>query len=84
MRRGLKITFSVNSRADGFDLEMFKIMKRAGCRELLVGFESGVQETLDNSHKNITIEESRKFMEVAKSSGLQVHGCFVIGLISSG
>ena len=45
-RRGLKITFSVNSRADDADLEMFKLMKRAGCRELLAGFESGSQAML--------------------------------------
>lgn len=80
LRRGLKITFSVNARADTADLKMFKIMKRAGCRELLVGFESGNQNILNNINKNLTIEQSRGFMELAKKTGLQVHGCFVIGL----
>jgi len=80
LSRNLKVTFSVNARADSADLEMFKIMKRAGCRELLVGFESGVQEILDKVHKNISVEQSRRFMELAKSAGLQVHGCFVFGL----
>ena len=55
-------------------------MKRAGCRELLVGFESGVQNILDNVHKNIRLDESYKFMELAKKAKLRVHGCFVIGL----
>ncbi|RLD18623.1 MAG: B12-binding domain-containing radical SAM protein [Caldiserica bacterium] len=80
LRRGLKITFSVNGRVDNADLEMFRMMKRAGCREILVGFESGVQEILDNVNKNITLEQSRKFMELARKAGLQVHACFVIGL----
>jgi radical SAM superfamily enzyme YgiQ (UPF0313 family) len=80
LRRGLKITFSVNARVDNADWEMFKIMKRAGCRELLVGFESGAQEILDNINKNITLEHSYKFMKLAKEAGLGVHGCFVIGL----
>ncbi|MBU2222292.1 MAG: radical SAM protein, partial [Candidatus Omnitrophica bacterium] len=53
---------------------------KAGCRELLVGFESGSQVILDNAHKNITLENSYKFMELARSAGLCVHGCFVIGL----
>jgi anaerobic magnesium-protoporphyrin IX monomethyl ester cyclase len=78
--RGLKITFSVNARVDNADREMFKIMKRAGCRELLVGFESGVQEILNNMNKNITIEQSIEFIRLAKEANLQVHGCFVIGL----
>jgi len=80
MRRGLKITFSVNARADNADSEFFRIMKRSGCRELLVGFESGAQEILDRANKNITLEQSREFMHHAKSAGLKVHGCFVIGL----
>lgn len=78
--RKLKITFSVNARADSADFSMFRIMKRAGCRELLVGFESGSQEILDVVNKNITIGQSYKFMELAKKAGLEVHGCFVIGL----
>jgi len=80
LRRGLEITFSVNGRVDDADLEMFKIMKKAGCREILVGFESGVQEILDNVNKNITIEQSYRFMDLAKKAKLQVHGCFIIGL----
>ncbi len=80
MRRELKITFSVNARVDTADIEMFKIMKKAGCRELLVGFESGSQDVLNKMNKNITLEQSRVFMEYAKKTNLEVHGCFVIGL----
>ncbi|MDD5617890.1 MAG: cobalamin-dependent protein, partial [Candidatus Omnitrophica bacterium] len=34
LKRGLKIIFSVNARVDSYDLDMFRIMKKAGCREL--------------------------------------------------
>ncbi|MFQ3675165.1 MAG: radical SAM protein [Endomicrobiia bacterium] len=80
LHRNLKITFSVNARVDTADDEMFRIMKRSGCRELLVGFESGTQEVLDKMNKNITLDQSKKFMELARKNELQVHGCFVIGL----
>lgn len=80
IRRGLKLTFSVNARADIYDLELFSKMKKAGCRELLVGFESGDQEVLDKMRKNIKLEDSARFMEIAKKAGLEVHGCFVFGL----
>ena len=80
MRRRLTITFSVNSRVDDADLAMFRIMKRAGCRELLVGFESGSQHMLTDMNKRITLDKSYQFMEYAKRCGLEVHGCFVIGL----
>lgn len=80
IRRNLKITFSVNARVDSYDLEMFKIMKKAGCRELLVGFESAEQKILDNINKNIRVQQMNEFMEIAQKSDLEVHGCFVFGL----
>lgn len=80
LRRGLKITFSVNARTSTADREMFAMMKRAGCRELLVGFEAGDQDILDNMRKKATIEQAREFMALAKEAGIDVHGCFVLGL----
>ncbi len=80
LRRGLKITFSVNARTDTADEELFALLKRAGCRQLLVGFESGDQGILDTMKKKETVEDARRFMELAHKVGLDVHGCFVLGL----
>lgn len=78
--RGLKIIWSANARPDIYDLELFKSMKASGCRELLVGFESGDQEVLDQMKKGLKVEDSIEFMRVAKEAGLEVHGCFVFGM----
>lgn len=80
LRRGLKITFSVNARADTADEELFRIMKRAGCRQLLVGFESGDQKLLNGMNKRATVDNANQFMELARKFGMDVHGCFVFGL----
>ncbi|MCX5713984.1 MAG: radical SAM protein [Candidatus Omnitrophica bacterium] len=80
MRRGLKITFSVNARVDNADLGLFRLMKKAGCREVLTGFESGSQTVLNKMNKHIWLDQSSRFMDYARSAGLAVHGCFVIGL----
>jgi len=80
LRRGLKITFSVNARADTADEELFRMLKRAGCRELLVGFESGDQEMLNRMGKNETVDDAVRFMQLARKAHLDVHGCFVLGL----
>jgi radical SAM superfamily enzyme YgiQ (UPF0313 family) len=80
LRRGLRITFSVNARVDDANPGMFRIMKRAGCRELLVGFESGDQGILDRIGKKATPDDARRFMEIANQEGIDVHGCFVLGL----
>ena len=80
LRRGLKITFSVNARTDTADEELFRMLKRAGCRELLVGFESGDQGMLNRMKKNETVDDAARFMELARKTDLDVHGCFVLWL----
>ncbi len=80
LNRGLKIIFSVNARVDTADAELFRFMRRAGCRELLVGFESGDQKVLDGVSKKQSPDHARRFMELARAAKLDVHGCFVFGL----
>lgn len=79
-RRGLKINWSVNARPDLYDLELFKEMKRTGCREFLVGFESGNQKILDNVKKGLKLEQAEEFVSLAKQAKIALHGCFVLGL----
>lgn len=62
------------------DLDTMKAMKEAGCRLIIPGYESGVQELLDAAHKGITLDQSREFARNAKAAKLLVHGCFIMGL----
>ena len=78
IKRGLKMTWSANSRAD-VDLETLKKMKAAGCRLLCVGFESGDQTVLDNIGKKLTVEQIKEFAANVKKAGIMVHGCFLVG-----
>ena len=55
-------------------------MKDAGCRLLIVGFESGDQQILKNIKKGATIERARQFTKDCKKLGLAVHGDFILGL----
>ncbi|MCD6100311.1 MAG: radical SAM protein [Candidatus Marinimicrobia bacterium] len=78
MQRGLKVSWYANIRVN-LKLETMLKMKKAGCRFLIAGFESGSQEILRNIRKGITLEMSRRFMENARKAKLLVHGCFVAG-----
>jgi radical SAM superfamily enzyme YgiQ (UPF0313 family) len=75
----LKITWSCNSRVTT-DLDTLKAMKEAGCRLLVVGFESGDATILKNIKKGATIEQSIAFMKNSRRLGLTIHGDFQIGL----
>ncbi len=78
IRRKLKIAWSTNSRADA-DYETMRIMHKAGCRLLCVGFESGSQEILDRLGKHINRDKYLKFRNDAARAGLLIHGCFMYG-----
>jgi radical SAM superfamily enzyme YgiQ (UPF0313 family) len=78
LKRNLKITFSVNTRVD-MDLSLLPLLKRAGLRMLMIGFELGTQEALDAVKKGTTLEQSREFAETASKLGLTLHGCFMFG-----
>jgi radical SAM superfamily enzyme YgiQ (UPF0313 family) len=78
LNRNLKITWSTNSRAD-VDFETMKIMHKAGCRLLCVGFESSSQEILDKLGKHIHHKVFMKFRKDASRAGLLIHGCFMYG-----
>ena len=75
----LKMTWSSTSRVTT-DYETLKAQKEAGCRLLIVGYESGNAQILKNIKKGATVERARDFTRDTKKLGLVVHGDFIIGL----
>ena len=75
----LKLTWSCTSRVTT-DYETLKAQRDAGCRLLIVGYESGDQQILKNIKKGATVERARDFTRDCKRLGLVVHGDFILGL----
>ncbi len=75
----LKLTWSCNARVTA-DFETLRAMKDAGCRLLVVGFESGDPTILKNIKKGATVEQALAFMKNCRSLGITVHGDFQLGL----
>ncbi|MFH0823479.1 MAG: radical SAM protein [Pseudomonadota bacterium] len=78
IERGVRIKWYCNVRGD-LDYETLRLMKRAGCRLVTVGFESGVQSVLDGMHKGETVDRYHQFARDAKRAGILVHGCIMVG-----
>ena len=72
-------TWSCTSRVTT-DYETLKAMKDAGCRLLIVGYESGDEQILRNIKKGATIDMAKRFTENCHKLGLVVHGDFIVGL----
>jgi len=75
----IDITWTCYSRVDQGNLELFKLMKKAGCWQLSYGIESGSQRVLDVIKKNVTLEQIEKTIVDTKKAGLRVRGFFMIG-----
>ena len=75
----LKLTWSCTSRVTT-DFETLTAMKEAGCRLLIVGYESGDQQILKNIKKGATVERARQFTKDCHKLGLVIHGDFIMGL----
>lgn len=72
-----KLTWTCNVRAD-LDEETMVWMKKAGCRLVIVGFESGSNEILKLMKKGLKVEQF-KAAENAKKAGLLIHACYMMG-----
>lgn len=75
----LKFQWSSTSRAH-LDYETLKVMRDAGCRLFIVGFESGNEQILKNIKKGISARRSLQFVKDCKRAGIKVHADFIIGL----
>ena len=78
-KRKLRMTWACNARAT-LDYDTMKAMKDAGCRLLIVGYESGSDEILKKIKKGVDTKQTTSFTKEAKKAGLLVHGDFIIGL----
>jgi hopanoid biosynthesis associated radical SAM protein HpnJ len=75
----LGITWSCNAKAN-VPRETLKVLKDNGLRLLLVGYESGSQEVLNNVKKGLKVDRARRFAKDCRDLGITVHGTFILGL----
>ncbi len=59
--------------------ELMSALKNAGCYRVYFGVESGVQRVIDSIGKNISLEQVKYAVRVAKEVGLEVGLYFMLG-----
>ncbi len=57
------VYWGATTRADVGEYELLDLMRRAGCRLVFVGVESGNQMILDNIHKKTSITQIEKYFD---------------------
>jgi hopanoid biosynthesis associated radical SAM protein HpnJ len=75
----LGITWSCNAKAN-VPRKTLEVLKANGLRLLLVGYESGNQQILNNMKKGIRLDIAREFSRNARELGIKIHGTFLLGI----
>ena len=73
-----RLSWLCNARVN-LDYETMLMMKKAGCRLIIPGIESGNEQILLNIKKGTNLKLIREYVYNAKKAGLLVHACYMVG-----
>jgi radical SAM superfamily enzyme YgiQ (UPF0313 family) len=77
---GFRFQWSTQVRTDlARDPELARLMKRAGCHTVFIGFESVNPKSLTEMKKSQSLEDIHKAIRVLQGAGIHIHGMFVFG-----
>jgi len=84
LRRGVDIEWKCEGRVDGVDAQLLKLMRRAGCRVVAYGVESGNPETLALLRKDITVDQAASAFAATREAGLRSLAYIILGAPGEG
>jgi len=74
------VIWSCYATVDSVDLDLLRLMNRAGCFMVNFGFETARQESLDELGKSTTVQQCLEAATLARKAGLLVFGSFILGI----
>jgi radical SAM superfamily enzyme YgiQ (UPF0313 family) len=80
IKEKLDLLWSCNTRADRVDPELLEAMYKAGGRQIVLGIESGNQQSLDLIQKGTTVEKQTQGVKWIREAGFRYLCSFIICL----
>jgi radical SAM superfamily enzyme YgiQ (UPF0313 family) len=77
---GMDLAWNCEIRADMVTADLLDVMKRAGCRQVLMGIETGSQRLLDLVRKDITVDQIREAARLLHQAGMDIYAMMVNAL----
>lgn len=78
-KQGIDLAWSIRSRTDTVDREMLSSLKKAGCRRLYYGVESGSDEILKLMGKRTNVAQIKKAFALSHELGFETIAYFILG-----
>ncbi len=80
IRKNYDFNWTCQTRFDTIDYDLLIKMKKAGCKIIHFGVESGSQRILDKTKKQITINHIKKKMQLLKKLNIKTVCFFMFGI----
>jgi len=84
LRRGLDVHWKCEGRVDGVDADLLRLMRRAGCRVVAYGVESGNRDTLALLRKDVEVEQAVRAFAETREAGLRSLAYLILGAPGEG
>jgi anaerobic magnesium-protoporphyrin IX monomethyl ester cyclase len=80
IEKRMDLQWTCDMRVDQVDEDLLILMKKAGCRMLLLGVESGSQRMLDIAMKSVKVEQIKEAFKVVHKVGMESLAFIMVGL----
>lgn len=81
IKEKLEFDWTINSRVDLVDYDLFKLMKKAGLVSVFFGVESGSQRILDIYNKQVTVEQTINAFKICRKLRIHTGAYWMLGLL---
>jgi radical SAM superfamily enzyme YgiQ (UPF0313 family) len=79
IEKKIDVSWVCFSRVDTIDEEILRLMKKAGCHQIMYGIESGSEEILKNINKKINLAKAMEAVKITKKVGIECRATFMLG-----
>jgi radical SAM superfamily enzyme YgiQ (UPF0313 family) len=79
LAKKIKLSWSCFARADTVTPELLLLMKKAGCHQIMFGFESSDEKILKIINKRINFSEFQNAITWTRAAKINIRGAFMLG-----
>jgi radical SAM superfamily enzyme YgiQ (UPF0313 family) len=80
LSRGWKLDWKCEGRVNLADIDLIKLMRRAGCSLIAYGVESGNQAGLDYLNKRTNPDQIARAFDLTRKAGIRTMAYFILGI----
>ncbi|PKN51102.1 MAG: hypothetical protein CVU55_13275 [Deltaproteobacteria bacterium HGW-Deltaproteobacteria-13] len=79
LSKKIKLSWSCFARVDTVTPELLLLMKKAGCHQIMYGFETTDENILKNINKRTDLDQFHKVLNWTRAAKINIRGAFMLG-----